>query len=123
MFKTSHPLVALSLLVAACGSEDEAPPPSPPERIAALQGDATNGQALYELHCKICHAADRQGDAATGGSSLVDNLPAQSDVESIQVIYHGSEEDPLMIPFGETGALSDQEIADVYAYIKQTFEP
>jgi cytochrome c551 len=78
--------------------------------ILALEGDAAAGQGLYESQCLACHAAD-----GTGGVG-----PAVTEVEAvpedtIAQILEGGE--------GMTSyaSLPDQDIANVYAYMVETF--
>jgi ABC-2 type transport system ATP-binding protein len=89
------PLVAVALLVLACGGEQTSPPPTPPAETAAeptgapaaepaaaapepavepayevpeesLRGDPTRGAALYVQYCATCHGAGGKGDGPAG---------------------------------------------------------
>ena len=83
---------------------------NPTQDIAALNGDATAGAEVYSANCAGCH-----GDAGEGVSG-----PALTDVsekdEIIEIVYNGEEEMPSF-----SDSLSDQEIADVAAFVSGGF--
>jgi len=96
-----------------------------PENFAALQGVAATGQSLYQSTCAACH-----GPQATGivglGKDLTNSkfIKDQSDVELILFLWNGRRaNDPLndtgleMPPKGGNPALTDQDLADIVAYI------
>ncbi len=96
--------VVLLFLSSACVSGEA-------EAIAELTGVAGAGQPLYDQNCAGCHGAN-----GTGGTFDVNivNL-GKTDAQFIDVVLQGEDEMP---PFSET--LSDQQISDVVAYVRQT---
>lgn len=77
-------------------------------RITALRGDAERGATLFSKACGICHGA---GGLGVGPSyrmlkRKLDELP--------RVVRSGSEN----MPFFATDRLSDQEIADIRAWLE-----
>ena len=79
--------------------------------IQALEGDATAGEAVYTGNCAGCHKADGSGGA---GPRLTGRHNSTSQVVSI--VYHGEDSMPA---YKDT--LEGQEIADVAAYVVETF--
>lgn len=93
-------VVSLWLAAAACGTDTSG--------ITELTGDAANGQTLYEANCQGCHGAS--GNERAGAAREAKESPD----EAAQVIRDGDGEMPA---FGED-QLSDQEVADLLAYLK-----
>ena len=116
-------LAALVLVVAipACGGEeDEQALPETVEGTlptetggGASEGDAAKGKTIYaSAGCGGCHTFTPAGSTGTVGPSLDD---ATIDFEgAVQQITNGGGGMP---PFGDR--LSDQEIADVAAFVTQ----
>jgi mono/diheme cytochrome c family protein len=115
-------LAALVLVVAvpACGGEeDEQALPEtvegtvPADTGAASEGDPTKGKTIYaSAGCGGCHTFSAAGSTGTVGPNL-DN--ANIDFEgAVQQIENGGGGMPAF-----SGRLSDQEIADVAAFITQ----
>jgi mono/diheme cytochrome c family protein len=78
--------------------------------ILALEGDAAAGQAVYDSQCAACHAAD-----GTGGSGpAVTGVEADPEATITQILEGGE----LMTSYA---SLPDQDIANVYAYMVETF--
>lgn len=93
-------LVALVALAVACGTTTTDLP----------AGDATAGQDLYTTNCETCHGADAKSGSA--GENLVGEVGEQS--EFISAIQNGKD-NGAMPAFPE---LSDQDIADIIAYVE-----
>ena len=93
----SAALLALPL-VAACGSDTSG--------ITSLTGNATSGQALYASNCQSCHGATGTQRANAVGEAKNDPANAAA------VILDGKDEMP-----GYSGQLSDQQVADIIAYL------
>ena len=116
-------LAALVLVVAipACGGEEEEQ--ALPETVegtlptdtggGAAEGDPAQGKSVYaSAGCGGCHTFSAAGSTGTVGPNLDD---ASIDFEgAVQQITNGGGGMP---PFGDR--LSDQEIADVTAFITQ----
>ena len=115
-------LAALVLVVAipACGGEEEeqALPETvegtlPADTGAATEGDAENGKKLFaSAGCGGCHTFSDAGSTGTVGPNL-DDAAIEFDA-AVQQIKNGGGGMPA---FGDR--LSDQEIADVAAFVTQ----
>ena len=109
------------------------PPPAAPEEPASapegnLRGDAANGAELYALYCSSCHGKTGKGDgpvAAAFPTRPADHSDAAymgklSDAHIYKVIQKGGAsvgKSPLMAPWG--GILSDPQLRDLVAYVRQ----
>jgi len=105
-------LIAASALLAACGEGT----PSPDEQatideVLALTGDVEAGATVYSDNCASCHAADGSGGT---GPSLIEEVPETSDEEIVDIVLFGREAMPDL-------GLENQEVADVLAYLRDTF--
>jgi mono/diheme cytochrome c family protein len=116
-------LAALVLVVAipACGGEEDVQPL--PETVegtlpadtggGAAEGDAAKGKTIYaSAGCGGCHTFSAAGSTGTVGPNL-----DESNIDfagAVQQITNGGGGMP---PFGDR--LSDQEIADVAAFVTQ----
>ena len=115
-------LAALVLVVAipACGGEEEeqALPETvegtlPADTGAATEGDAANGKKIFaSAGCGGCHTFAAAGSTGTVGPNL-DDASVDVDAAAQQVKNGGGG----MPAFGDR--LSDQEIADVAAFVTQ----
>lgn len=92
------------ILVIGCAPEADRA-----QAILDLTGDAAAGEVTYTQQCSACHAADGTGGT---GPSLVAAYGEGEDLEMIDVILTGDDGMP-----GFESTLSDQEIADVWAYV------
>ncbi len=105
--------VTLLAFTPACSEEEEEGSEHPDtEAVLALTGDADNGQSVYEAKCTSCHHADGTGDAALDYPSLVTEIPGEEEDEIVSLILSGLETMPSF-----RSQLSDQEVADVLAYV------
>ena len=112
-------LLALVLVVAlpACGGEeDESAQPetvegTPPETGGGGEGNAENGKSVFaSAGCGGCHTLSDAGSNGTVGPNLDDAQPDEATVaEKVRTGGGG------MPSFADR--LSDQEIADVAAYV------
>lgn len=100
-------VAALALLV-GCGGDDEGTG-SRVDDIMALTGDAAAGETVFANNCAVCHGAD-----GTGGSGP--DITGEDSAEEVAEIVLNGEEG--MTAFD--GVLTDQEIADVVAYVTET---
>jgi mono/diheme cytochrome c family protein len=85
--------------------------------ILALEGDPTNGAAVYNANCSTCHAESGLGSSDPDHPGTGIDLTAVAgnpdlDSEYVKAILKGG---ATMTPFGDI--LSDQDIADVLAYV------
>jgi len=89
--------------------------------IARAQ-DAENGRVVYEGTCVACHGANGRG-AFEGVPNLSSRL-AKSDDELFSNITEGYQSQGSFMAMPARGGnpdLTDQEIHDVIAYIRETF--
>lgn len=125
-------LAALILVLAACGGGEEkaeapsAAPAAQQEVAAALVGDAAHGKDVYGILCIACHGPEAQGVQGLGKNLVTSEfIGQQTDAQMVEFIKKGREAgDPLnttgiaMPPKGGNPALSDQEIADIVAFLR-----
>jgi mono/diheme cytochrome c family protein len=140
--------LAIVLLLAACGGEESskalptpetrpAPAPAVPAATPAppgdvpegnLRGNASKGRELYAVYCTTCHGPSGKGDgpAAAGlqpppaDHTNAAYMGTLSDAHVYTVIAKGAAavgKSPLMVPWGPV--LSDPQIRDVLAYVRQ----
>jgi len=84
------------------------------ERVLAKDGDPSAGAAVWDEHCVECHASD--GTGTDDGPDLTDE-PESSAKLADKILYGWGE----MEGFSE--ALSNQEVADLIAYLEDTVVP
>lgn len=138
-------LIALTLssalVLSACGGgekKEEATPTAPPaaaqqqqaQQVAAAPagpvGDAANGAKIYATVCIACHGPDAKGVTGLGKDLTTSEwIAQQTDEQLIEFIKRGRDTgDPLnttgvaMPPRGGNPAMTDQEIADIVAYLR-----
>ena len=101
-------LFLLLPLLVACG--EEGGETSRVDDILALTGDATAGATVYADNCASCHGTD-----ATGGSGPA--IAGMGETEEMAEVILEGEGD--MTAFD--GVISDQDIADVIAYVQSLY--
>lgn len=84
-------------------------------------GVAADGQKIFAQVCTPCHGTDGLGQEATeanpGGPSLAEEVPEHEDAQIAWVVRNGLEEmDPQPL-------LTDQQLVDLVAYLRETFPP
>ncbi len=110
-------LVLLSLSVLALTSCGSATPATRAQTIAALTGVAATGQTLYMQQCVSCHGpAGDATTASTDNKSMVAYVKANNAETVIGILVDGVPS-TSMVSFA---ALSNQNLADLYAYVKNT---
>jgi ubiquinol-cytochrome c reductase cytochrome b subunit len=109
----------------------------PPGLAVNMVGSASHGAVLFEDDCVECHGIEGKGGVPNPGSddgtvpplNPIDPDLANSNPQTFadnidRIIQHGSKPDgpgpqKLMPAFGDTDTLSQQEIADLEAYVLQ----
>jgi mono/diheme cytochrome c family protein len=116
--------LALPLLAVACGGGDDKS--ATPETVVGSvpaetsgdttggggEGDAAAGEAVFKDNCATCHTLSAAGASGTVGPNLDDVKP---DAETVKTqVENGGGAMPAF-----KGQLSDQQIADVSAYVAE----
>jgi mono/diheme cytochrome c family protein len=97
--RPAHAAVVIALLaIAGCGPHDPRA-----DTIAAMKGDASKGEVLYRDICARCHGQN--------GKQLADAMGWYGLIGSISLVIVGGYKMPANPQY------SDQEIADLFAYI------
>ncbi len=91
------------VLLLACAAEVD---PVRMDDVLALEGDPVAGEAIYEERCQECHGPS--GDGQGSGPPL----SGLSEEEVLEAVLAG----PCFMP-SYADDLSDQELADVTAYV------
>ncbi len=118
--------IALSLVLAACGGASTPAAPPATAKPAGPVGDATKGAEVFAGTCVSCHGADAKGLPGLGKDMTTSEfIKGLSDAEFVAFIKTGRPtSDPAnttgvdMPPKGGNPALTDQDLADVVAYIR-----
>lgn len=127
--------VLAMMVVAACGGgdkkEEAAAQPATTEAAsvevaASPASDAANGGKIYATACVACHGPDAKGVTGLGKDLTTSEwVGQQSDADLIEFIKKGRDaSDSLnttgvaMPPKGGNPAMSEQEIADIVAYVR-----
>jgi ubiquinol-cytochrome c reductase cytochrome c subunit len=107
----AYPPETIAALVAYVASLAPGGPPIPPADLAGA--DVAHGGTLYRLNCAACH------HAVGSGGALLDRaappLHAATAVQVAEAVRVG----PGQMPAFGTAALSDQDVADVTAYVTE----
>jgi cytochrome c oxidase subunit 2 len=114
------PSLVLSLSLAACGGTDtsgnDAGAQTRTDKIVALTGSVSAGELVYQNNgCSGCHGAKGLGTAS--GPTLDEPLKNDGKAEIVEVLLDGVKGNAM----ASYASLSDQQIADLYAYMKSTF--
>ncbi len=107
MRTTAWLLVGLTTVV-ACGGEGGE---DRVDDILALDGDAAAGDAVYAAECSACHGAAGEG----GSGPAMSEVAGEGAAEIVEVVLNGDGDMPA---FPE---IPDQDIADLVAYILDTY--
>lgn len=94
------------------GSDSDSGGDSQIDAILALTGDSAAGATTFANTCAGCHGAD---GASGYAANLVEEIPEKDDAFIVGVIINGYDGG---MPAQD---LSDQEVADVLAYCRETF--
>lgn len=107
-----------ALILASCGGDDHNDDghshSEDVEHIMALHGDADSGAVVFDASCanSACHGVD--GDSGTA-PRLSEAVPEHTDEQLAALIAYGDGDMPAQ------SSLSDQEVADVIAYVQQAY--
>lgn len=131
MKRTAVALVALLAFfgiasLAACGGDDSGASPTTEETVTETHGDETEthegtdlegdpvaGKSIFVTNCASCHTLGDAGTTGTIGPNLDESGPSFQHV--LDRVTHGR---GVMPPFEDT--LSEQEIADVAAFVSES---
>jgi mono/diheme cytochrome c family protein len=105
---------AVAGLAAACahiGSRPEAQILTAESRNATVDGNPAAGGAVYATQCAACHGANGEGGF---GPNLIDSAVADSYPRTVEQVREGQGAMPAF-----EGTLTQEEIADVSAYVHQ----
>ncbi len=100
----------IPLLLLACAAHID---PAQIDSVLALTGDADAGNQVYKDNCADCHDDDGRGQKS---AILPDLIPANTDDDIVENILAG----PSIMP-NFVNHLEDQQVADVFAYLRATF--
>jgi mono/diheme cytochrome c family protein len=110
-------LLILALSLAACGGGAlKAAEPS-----TAPAGDPVAGEKIFASACATCHGLKGQGVPGLSQDMTQSQLTAtKTDQELLEFIKAGGvpDEPLVMLPKGGVASLTDQNLADIVAYIR-----
>ena len=110
-------LLILALGLAACaGGDSQAAAPS-----AAHAGDPVAGERIFASACAACHGLKGEGVPGLSQDMTQSDLMAtKTDQELLEFIKLGGVpgEPTVMLPKGGASTLTDQNLADVVAYMR-----
>jgi mono/diheme cytochrome c family protein len=84
----------------------------------AVAGDVAAGEVLYTDTCSSCHGADGKGATTTSptAADLTFEVNDLSDAELAETMLSGKGDMP-----GYSSILSDEDVADITAYLHSAF--
>ncbi len=112
-------MAAAWLGLAACGGgtddddDDDSVGDARVDAILALTPDAANGATLYADNCALCHGDDGEGGV---GGQLAGQVSPDDESQIVLIILDGAGTMPSWEDY-----FSEQEVADVTAYLLDTF--
>jgi disulfide bond formation protein DsbB len=120
--------LVLAVVVSACGGSQPSAstPAAPAAKAVALKGDAVKGKEKFLGTCAACHGPDAKG-MPNLGKNLTTSTFAKglSDAALVEFIKTGRPAtDPAnttkvaMPPSGGNPALTDQDLADIVAFVR-----
>lgn len=89
------------------------------EKIIAMEGDAQRGWKLYGQACNVCHPTAKKPGI---GSQLVKRRPPRDLEKRKHQIAAYIRKGGFIMPFFSEDRLSDQDIADIVAFITKLIE-
>jgi mono/diheme cytochrome c family protein len=112
----------LLLLTAIATLADASPSPSGSPSAAALPGDPTKGQAVYQANCTTCHGSSLEGNIGPALNPIA-HLPGVTNpldpTYLIDTITNGLTPSSGPVMPAWKGKLSDQDIKDAASFIIQ----
>ena len=127
-------LLVVAVMLAACGGGEPEPTATPaPAAAAPVQevaagpvGDAANGGKIFATACVACHGPEGKGVTGLGKDLTTSEwVGEQTDAQLVEFIKVGRDAShPLnttgvaMPPKGGNPAMSEQEIADIVAFVR-----
>ena len=120
-------MIFLALFLVACGGGDSGAAEEPAEEVASIpEGDAAAGDGKFQATCSACHGPDAKGLPNLGKDMTTSEfIKGSSDAELLAFIKVGrSVSDPAnttnvdMPPKGGNPALSDEDLADIIAFMR-----
>jgi mono/diheme cytochrome c family protein len=84
------------------------------DKILALKGDSQRGWKLYARACSVCHPTAKRGGI---GPQLVKKKPPANIEKRMRQIASKVRGGGFVMPFYAEDRLSDQDIADIVAFI------
>jgi ubiquinol-cytochrome c reductase cytochrome c subunit len=112
-----HIILAFAGLILAAGPTCAQQGSTPAGQGSAPAGNAENGKALYaQIGCYQCHGLAGQGARMTGPRISRTELPFEGFLYQLR---HPANQMP---PY-EAAVVSDQDAADLYAYVRQMPAP
>jgi mono/diheme cytochrome c family protein len=119
--------LSLFILAATTLLHAQARKPAAKAPVAGLSSTVTAGKKVYTLHCLTCHMADG-GGVANMNPPLINTTYVLGDKNKmIQIVLKGFNESVDINGDTYTNAmpaqvtLSDQEVADVLTYVRNSF--
>lgn len=130
-------ILAVALVLGGCGGRNNEEEPAPAAQQEGAQqaedagelaaGDPEAGKALFASTCAACHGPNGEGVPGLGKDMTTSEFIAeQSDAELLAFIKAGrAPTDPLnttgvlMPPKGGNPALTDEQLMDIIAYIRE----
>jgi mono/diheme cytochrome c family protein len=93
----------------------------------AQSADPVKGQPMYEKYCLLCHGPEGRGDGPVGlharppaANFHAPESKKKSDAALLKVVQQGHAESAMA---AWKGALSDEQISDIVAYIRKLSPP
>lgn len=119
--------IAMLSLVAACGGGGTSSPDPTSAPAAPAAGDPAAGKIAYDASCTACHGPDAKGLPNLGKDLVTSEFAlSTSDADLVAFIKVGrSVSDPAnttgldMPAKGGNPSLSDGDLADIVAYLRQ----
>jgi mono/diheme cytochrome c family protein len=100
-----------AMTLSGCGGTT---PPTRAQTIAALTGVAATGQSVYTAQCVSCHQADGNGNASYKSAT------AFVKANTAEAFFNKTIDGVPGTAMVSYAALTNQQLADCYAYIKNT---